>query len=74
MPANSLVQRPAKGVSGKYSPERRLPARRAMRGSKIGKVYGHLIIPRLFIDQMNRHQGFGNEDRRGEVLEGQKTW
>jgi hypothetical protein len=25
-----------------------------MRGSKTGKVYGHLNIPRLPIDQMNR--------------------
>ena len=39
MPANRLVQRAAKGVSGKYSPQTRLPARRTMRGSKIGKVY-----------------------------------
>src|SRR6202035_2331445 len=50
MPAHSLVQRSAKGVPGKYSPQTRLPARRTMRCSKIGEVYGHLINPKLFID------------------------
>jgi hypothetical protein len=49
-----LVQRAAKRVFRKYSPHCRLPARRAMRGSKIGKIYRHLSIPNLSVDQMNR--------------------